>query len=242
MYRIVDKIRERSDDPWGKDPATAVFLGDSVTNGCFEVEFDGERYLPVYDEEHSYTALFRRMIKHLYPKTQLNVINSGISGDSAEGGLSRLGRDVLSYHPDLVVVCFGLNDCTRGLEALSDYRNNLTEIVKRVKATGADVILMTPSDITDSAHHSLRTEREKRDGERLAGLHKEGVLGEYVKTVREVAREQNAGLVDCYAIWQALIEKGVSVNGILSNKLNHPTREMHLVFAYEIMRELFYNA
>jgi len=242
MYRIVDKISKRSEDPHKNPSATVVFLGDSVTNGCFEVEFDGKGYIPIYDEENSYTQIFKRMVMHLYPKTQLNVINSGISGDSAEGGLLRLERDVLSFSPDLVVVCFGLNDCTRGLVALSDYKNNLTEIAKKVKASGTDVIIMTPSDITDKAHYTLATERERRDGERLAALHENRVLDSYVEAAREVARELSVGLVDCFAIWKSLEEKGVSLNGILSNKLNHPTREMHLVFAYEIMRELFYNA
>lgn len=241
MYRIVDKIRKRSEDPWGNPPATVVFFGDSVTNGCFEVEFDGQRYIPIYDEANSYTAIFGRMVKELYPKTQLNVINSGISGDSAKGGLSRLERDVLSYNPDLVVVCFGLNDCGMGLSGVIEYEKNLSEILRRVKEYGSEVILMTPNCITDSVHHSLRTERERADGERLSALMNDGVFDEYMKAARRVASENGAGLVDCNAIWNSLREKGVSINGMLSNKLNHPTRNMHFVFAYELMRSIFYN-
>lgn len=46
----------------------------------------------------------------LYPEVPVNIVNAGISGDCAEGGLKRLERDVLSYNPDLIVVCYGLNE------------------------------------------------------------------------------------------------------------------------------------
>ncbi|MBR3965873.1 MAG: hypothetical protein IKJ91_02225 [Clostridia bacterium] len=240
-YKLVEKIKARASDPNKNEPATIVFLGDSVTNGCFEVDFDGERYLPVFDEENSYTAIFGRMIKRLYPTTQLNVINSGISGDNTGGGIERLQRDVLDYRPDMVVVCYGLNDCISGREGLKTYYENLKTIVKTLQTAGADVLIMTPNDITDSVHFSLRTDREKADAQRLAMLSGEGVFEEYMKTAAQVAEETGAALVDCYAIWKKLEGFGVDVNRLLSNKLNHPTRDMHFIFAYELLRSILGN-
>lgn len=241
MYKLVEKLKLRNAEPMKNEPATIVFLGDSVTNGCFEVEFDGERYLPVYDEENSYTAIFKRMVKSLYPATQLNVINSGISGDSTWGGVERLQRDVLVYQPDMVVVCFGLNDCVAGREGVHGYAENLKTIVKTVQATGADVLVMTPNDITDNVHYSLKTEREKNDAKLLASLSRDGVFDEYMQAAKSVAFECGVQLVDCYTIWKNLEKQGIEVNSLLSNKLNHPTREMHFVFAYELIRSIFGN-
>lgn len=241
MYKFVEKLKRRNAEPMKNEPATIVFLGDSVTNGCFEVDFDGSKYLPVFDEENSYTAIFRRMVKALYPATQLNVINSGISGDSTWGGLDRLARDVLVYQPDLVVVCFGLNDCVAGYEGIHGYAKNLKTIIENIKKSGADVLVMTPNDITDCVHYSLKTEREQNDAKLLATLSSDGVFDKYMQAARMVAVETGVQLVDCYAIWKTLEKQGVEVNGLLSNKINHPTREMHFIFAYELMRSIFGN-
>ena len=35
--QFLQKIREKSDDLLGRPAATVAFLGDSVTNGCFEL-------------------------------------------------------------------------------------------------------------------------------------------------------------------------------------------------------------
>lgn len=242
MYKIVEKLANRNRSAKEHEGATVVFLGDSVTHGCFEVAFDGEKYHPVYDEEHSYTAIFRRMVKTLYPATQLNIVNSGISGNTAGRGLARLTRDVLAYHPDLAVVCFGLNDCVAGPEGIAQYEHDLGEILRRIREAGVDVILMTPSATTDEVHYTLPTEREREDAARLAAFTREGVVDAYMQTARDVAAAQGVEVVDCYAIWRRMIACGVSVNDILSNKINHPTRELHLLFAYELVRHIFSHA
>lgn len=242
MYQIVEKLANRNKSPKEHEGATIVFLGDSITHGCFEVSFDGEKYHPVYDEEHSYTAIFRRMVKTLYPATQLNIVNSGISGNTAGKGLARLERDVLSYHPDMVVVCFGLNDCNAGPDGIKTYETDLREILERICEAGIDVILMTPSATTDEVHYTLPTERECEDAARLAALTRTGVVDAYMQAARDVAASLDVAVVDCYAIWKSLIACGVSVNDILSNKINHPTRELHFLFAYELMRHIFGHA
>ena len=83
-----------------------VFLGDSVTHGCFASGYG----IIGHDRFASYTMKFHKMISVLFPNTVFNIINSGIGGDTATTGLARLDRDVIAYHPDLVVVSFGLND------------------------------------------------------------------------------------------------------------------------------------
>lgn len=242
MYKLLEKLKNKNNSAKEHEGATVVFLGDSVTHGCFEVFFDGKKYHPTFDEEHSYTAIFRRMVKTLYPAAQLNIVNSGISGNTAPKGLARLARDVLAHRPDLAVVCFGLNDCVAGPEGIETYKTALREIVKQILATGADVIVMTPSGTTDSVHELLRTERERTDAGRLAAFTKDGTVDRYMDAARTVAAECGVALVDCYAIWQKFAAAGVEINNILSNKINHPTRELHLVFAYELLREVFSHA
>ena len=44
---------------------------------------------------------------------------------------------------------------------------------------------------------------------------------------------------DCYKIWEMFKNGGVDVNLLLSNKVNHPTRDMHYLFAYELVKIMF---
>ena len=47
----------------------------------------------------------------------------------------------------------------------------------------------------------------------------------------EKAKEYGVIVVDAYHAWKKLSEYGVDVTELLSNKLNHPTRAMHKLFA-----------
>jgi phospholipase/lecithinase/hemolysin len=49
--------------------------------------------------------------------------------------------------------------------------------------------------------------------------------------VRAVAREQGVGLADVYAVYQGWIRAGAAPADLLSNRVSHPTREGHHIFA-----------
>ena len=67
------------------------------------------------------------------------VANEGVSGNTTKDGVERL-PEVLALHPAIAVVEFGGNDGLRGLP-ISESRMNLDEIVKRLKAAGAQVVI-----------------------------------------------------------------------------------------------------
>lgn len=67
------------------------------------------------------------------------VQNAGVSGDTSSGGRARIDW-LLDRRFDLVIVALGANDGLRGLDpALT--RANLLEIIRRVRKTGARVLL-----------------------------------------------------------------------------------------------------
>ena len=49
----------------------------------------------------------------------------------------------------------------------------------------------------------------------------------------------NVPVCDCYALWKQLEAGGVDTTELLSNKINHPTREMNRLFAYELIKTIF---
>jgi acyl-CoA thioesterase-1 len=67
------------------------------------------------------------------------VINAGVSGDTTAGGLRRVDW-VLRSKPDVVIVALGANDGLRG-QSPQSMRENLEQIVGRLQAAGARVLL-----------------------------------------------------------------------------------------------------
>ncbi|MBR4442609.1 MAG: GDSL family lipase, partial [Clostridia bacterium] len=109
--KTTEKMALRCRDARACRPAVIACLGDSVTHGCFElVDLPDGRFDTTYRPHEGYPAKLQRRLNALFPAAAPCVLDAGISGDSARGGLERLERDVLSVRPDLVIVNFGLND------------------------------------------------------------------------------------------------------------------------------------
>ena len=45
-------------------------------------------------------------------------------------------------------------------------------------------------------------------------------------------------ICDVYFKWKTLEENGVDVTALLSNEINHPRSEMHMLFAYSLVEEI----
>ena len=233
-------IAAKGKDRFGSRIPTIAFLGDSVTQGCFDIYMKTETELETYFNKncayHNYVA---QMLTVLFPEAPVTIINAGISGDTAPGGLKRLERDVLSYKPDLTVVCFGLNDCGKGMDAIDEYANAMKEIFSRLKAAGGEVILMTPNmmntKISCHTHGELFTNIAKW----CMKNQNEGVLEAYLEAAKLAATEQGVKICDVYAKWKAMEAHGVDVTELLANKINHPSEEMNRLFAYSLIETMF---
>ena len=105
--------------------AVIVALGDSLTAG-----------LGVAPDETYPAHLQARLTREGYA---YRVINAGVSGDTTAGGLRRVGW-VLRSAPEIAIVALGANDGLRG-QSPQAMRANLDEIVARLRAAGARVLL-----------------------------------------------------------------------------------------------------
>lgn len=227
---FVEKCKKPID---AKCPCVA-FLGDSVTQGCFEIyKKTPEMIETVFDQSSSYHGYLKKIMSMLYPEAPMNVINSGISGDTTRGGLKRLERDVLKFEPDLTVVCFGLNDCI--VVPLDEYCDNLRTIFTRIKEQGGEVIFMTPNMMNvNVSPHILKDDNIITWAEERAGWQLRGDLTKFVEAGKKVAQECGVKICDVYAKWMKMYENGVNTTELLANHINHPTREMNWLFAYSL--------
>ena len=131
--KIKDKINLDAKGLAEHGPITIVAFGDSITHGFFRGYVD-------YDA--AYPNLLRRRILEVRDYVPVNVINAGIGGTTARASLSRMEKQVFTHLPDLVIVCFGLNDVNGPLES---YLDSLREIFSECQLRDTDVIFMTPN-------------------------------------------------------------------------------------------------
>lgn len=234
--KVLEKIVKKSIDR-REPPITFAFLGDSVTQGCFELYKTAERgFQTEFRIEDGYHTKLREILQTLYPSVPINMIYAGISGDNAEGGLWRLERDVLVHNPDLTIVCFGLNDCCAGIAKIDSYKDALSKIFKKLKECGSEIIFMTPNLMADDVSPEIFDEYTREVYENMI---KSATLEEYVKVAKQVCLEENIPLCDCYEMWSTLKKNKVNTTRLLSNRINHPIEKMHWLFAFKLIEIIF---
>lgn len=76
--------------------------------------------------------------------------NAGVSGSNTTQMLARLQADVLDFSPKIVTFLGGTNDITQNVP-FSTYQSNVTQIVDRVTAIGAAIVILSipPRDLAD---------------------------------------------------------------------------------------------
>ena len=233
--KILDKIRANP-----AEGVTIAFLGDSVTEGCFELyRTESGSTESVFDKESAYATQFVNILKYLFPHTSIKSVNAGIAGDHARNGAKRVAEDVVRHKPDLTVVCYGLNDCGDKVIYAERYVNALASIFNQLRDCGSEVIFMTPNMMNTEIGESFAFP-ELLDFVRGTMLRQnEGLFDAHIERAKEICREKDVPVCDCYAIWKNLAACGVDTTALLCNRINHPDREMHGVFAYELVKTVF---
>ena len=108
------------------EPPVLLVLGDSLSAGYG------------MDREKSWVSLLEtRLNERGY---NYRVLNSSISGDTSQGGVTRLPRLLERYQPKIVIIELGANDGLRGIDPAVT-RANLSDMIARSQASGARVLL-----------------------------------------------------------------------------------------------------
>ena len=148
-----------------------AFFGDSITQG-------GAR-------PGGYCRLIGEAIEKQRPELGVKIVYAGISGHKVPNLQGRLDRDVLSKKPTIVFIYIGINDVwhsTSGRGTSKDkFDAGLRDLIKKITASGAKVVLSTPSTIG-----------EKTDGSNSL----DSMLEEYSAISRKVAADTGVTLCD----------------------------------------------
>ncbi len=137
------------------------------------------------------------------------VVNAGLNGDTAEGSLLRLKKELAENKPKLVILGLGGNDMLRGKD--KQLEENLNLLIKEIKSSGAQVVLLgTPTP------NILRE---------MIGSLKDA------EVYRKVAKEQQVALID------NVYSKYLSKNKYKSDQI-HLNKEGYYLVAKDIAKEL----
>ncbi len=223
---IRKKINFTRDELIEYGPITIVVFGDSVTHGAVgpgELNF-----------ETVYWNRLRQKINAIRAYTPVNVINSGIGGINAKDSVPLTESRVLSHNPDLVIVCFGLNDINCELEV---YLESLKQIFEKCIKFGTEVIFMTPNMLNTYVADDVE-EIYAAYAKKTAGYQTDGRMDLYMESAVKLARDLNVKVCDCYKKWKKLSETE-DTTLLLANRINHPTKEMHALFADSLFETIF---
>lgn len=223
---VAEKLRMDRDGLEKNGPITIVAFGDSVTHGA--LGDDQLHYETVYHN------LLKKKLNAVRDYVPVNVINAGIGGITAAESLDRMESQVMAHNPDLVIICFGLNDVNRDLDS---YLDALTAMFARCNLSKVDVIFMTPNMLNTYIAEGT-AERYLAYAEKTASFQNEGRMDLFMNSAVELAQSMGVPVCDCYSKWKELA-KTQDTTKLLANKINHPTPEMHELFAQELFKVIF---
>ena len=222
---IKEKILMDRADLEKEGPITIVAFGDSVTHGALLDEINYETV---------YWNLLRKKILDVRNYVPVNVINAGIGGVTAQASVVRVEKQVLAHNPDVIIVCFGLNDVVGELEV---YLNSLRSIFEKCKKSGAAVIFMTPNML--NTYVADDTPEKFRDYAFVTSeIQNSGKMDLFMSSAVKTAREMGVKVCDCYSKWKE-ISKTQDTTQLLVNRINHPVPEMHELFAQSLFEIIF---
>lgn len=214
-----------------KDGDKFLFTGDSITD-CARRE---DQYRPYGT---GYVNFFRNMMLVSEPEKNVEIINTGIGGNTVEDLRSRCVDDVLSHKPDLLSVKIGINDCNRyvtdpennNLQSPDNYRKIYHQILSDTKKELPNVKIL----LIDPFYASL--DNNNIVSESYRGKVSE-TLSEYIQTVKELSEEFGTLRVKTHEIFHNYF-KFFSPKVCFPHEPVHPNEPGHMIIAEHVYRTL----
>lgn len=169
-----------------------------------------------------------------------HVINSGVGGSHTgrfadhplfkiKHALDRFETDVLAHKPDLVTFGFGTNDAYIDSKVkdgpsripLDKFRDNLTYMIKTLKAQGSEIILIVPNIMSGNS----------------GGIQNDRLLL-YRKVLKKLSRKYHTGFVDNYMGFLDYQKKTGEPYETLIPDGVHPNDKGHELIAASLAKEI----
>ncbi|MGC3958508.1 MAG: SGNH/GDSL hydrolase family protein [Verrucomicrobiota bacterium] len=199
---------------------TVAICGDSIT------------------EQKLYSIFIEDYLLMCQPTANLAAHQFGWSGERADGFASRIGGEILPFHPTAATTCYGMND---GAYAPIDagrqtaYRKSTESIVKQFRDAGVRLIVIGSPGPVDS-------DTFDRFGRSIKAATYNQTLADLTRIAREVAQEQGVVFADVYTPMTQVMQAAKAKYGpdyhVAGADGIHPAPNGHLVMAYAFLKAL----
>lgn len=132
VTRLMNPLARTGKRIAGGEAVKIVAIGSSSTAGA-----------GASSPDMSYPSRLAVELKERFPDQPVTVINRGVNGEEAADMLARLEDGVLAEKPDLILWQVGTNAVLRD-NPMGPANSLIFEGLRRMKASGADVILIDP--------------------------------------------------------------------------------------------------
>ena len=159
-----------------------VAFGDSLTQGN-----------AIGGEFENWTDIVSR-------ECNVEVVNSGIGGNTTTMARKRFEEDVLKHNPDVVFINFGMNDHLLDGDGnryteLGDFESNICFFIDEINKIGGEAVIVTPNYFiegnTEEYYYSRHVEKDHIEyGGALA------LFDQYTEKLREIAEHKKIALID----------------------------------------------
>ena len=181
----------------------------------------------------AYVAVFRSRLKAKFPDADITVKTIAVGGSNSRQWLYPEKYDaaknprlkqcrwdlIEQFKPDLVTIEF-VNDAGLANQKIFDPVYN--DILKRITALDAEIILITPHFTMPGMMGFKHLREQERRG--------------YVAQLHRFVEEHHLALADASARWGHLWKEGLPYITLLRNGINHPDDRGHAIFADELMK------
>lgn len=220
-------ILSQAQTPIFQNGDRVVFVGNSITN---------------HGGYHHDIALFYAT---RYPKQNINVINSGISGNRAANVIARMDSDVLNNKPTWAALKLGMNDVEKELyttaassrptitqerrKTLETYLRDYETIIKTLLKNNSKLILQTPTVFDQTA--------SIRGNDKLTG--RNDGLKIFAGYVKEFGKKYHLTVVDYWTLMNEITKKIQAIDStatIIGQDRVHPGPVGHFIMAYQFLK------
>ncbi|OGV58826.1 MAG: hypothetical protein A2X45_04635, partial [Lentisphaerae bacterium GWF2_50_93] len=203
-----------------KDDVVAV-CGDSITAG-------------------GYSLLIESYLSMCYKDVPVKTVKFGWPGDSMGSFWGRKcgAEPILSVHPSIVTLCYGMNDGgykALGKDTARHYRNGMEKLVQELKKNGVRTVIIGSPTAVDTT-----TYRNKKNN--LTASDYNSVLAALGDSAKQLAEEQGSVFVNIHDLMLDVMAKAKAKYGaeyhVAGKEGVHPSGNGNLVIAYAFLKAM----
>ncbi len=200
-----------------------VMNGDSITD-CGRCRPVGKRN----ELGNGYVSMVDALLLARYPELGIEILNTGVSGNTIRHVAERWQTDVIDLKPDWLSLMIGINDVWRQFDAADrpeagvlpdEYVETYDRLIGGVRPSLKGLILVTPYLIEPDIEDPMRAR-----------------MDQYTAVVKTMAEKYDAILVDAQVAFNAALEQLPS--SALAGDRVHPGKGGHMIIARAFLRAI----